>query len=115
MQQGEGGLLQKQERDSTPSLAPPNDELSRFSVRLKIVAVFSETAPGRSGGCGAEGQPSAFVNPSKTPRVAPSSVTHSLWKQSRKTPPSGVSKEKKLGRRNKFERWEWFFSSASEY
>jgi len=36
-------------------------------------------------------------------------------RQSRNTPPCGVSKEKKFGRRNRFVRSEYFFSSASEY
>src|SRR2546427_12768338 len=42
-------------------------------------------------------------------------VAHSVHRQSRNTPPSGVSKEKKFGRRNKFARSAYFFSSASEY
>src|SRR5205807_2848161 len=83
--------------------------------KKSAAAVFAGTAPGRSGGGGAEGQSSALVKPSKSLRVAPSMVTQLSPKQSRNTPPSGVSNWKKFGRRIKFERSECFFSSASEY
>src|SRR6266850_214112 len=87
-----------------------------FSANPKIMAVFARAAgSSRCVGCGAIGHSIAFVRPSNTLRVAPSIVMHSTPKQYRKTPPSGVSKEKKFGRRNRFERCEYFFSSASEY
>src|SRR5229473_2030876 len=83
---------------------------------FQIMAVFAGAADSsRCDGCGAIGQSIAFVRPSNTLRVVPSIVTHSAPKQYRKTPPSGLSKEKKFGRRNRFERSEYFFSSASEY
>src|SRR5436309_3374088 len=47
--------------------------------------------------------------------IEPAGLTHSSPRQSRNTPPSGVSNEKKFGRRSKFERSACFFSSASEY
>src|SRR5882762_6303911 len=86
-----------------------------FSPGAETIAVLAGTDPSFSGGCGAKGQFRALVKPSKMLRVAPSMVTHSFPKQSRNTPPSGASKEKKFGRRSKFERSEYFFSSASEY
>jgi hypothetical protein len=86
-----------------------------LSPGAEIIAVLAGTDPNFSGGCGAKGQFKALVKASKVLRVAPSMVTHSFPKQSRNTPPSGVSKEKKFGRRNRFERSEYFFSSASEY
>src|SRR5713101_3299697 len=103
------GSVGSWELKSTP-LAP-----TMFSPGAEIIAVFAGTDPSFSGGCGAKGQLRALVKASKMLRVVPSRVTHSSPKQSRNTPPSGVSKEKKFGRRNKFERSEYFFSSASEY
>src|SRR5215472_4793331 len=83
--------------------------------KKSVVAVFSGTTPGRSGGGGAEGQSSALVKASKSLRVGPSIVTQLSPKQYRNTPPSGESNWKKFGRRIKFDRCVCFFSSASEY
>src|ERR1700676_3587917 len=81
----------------------------------RLVMVLSVGLVGSSGGSGEAGQPIALLMPSNTGRTVPSTLRHSASKHRRKTPPSIDSKEKKFGRRYSFERWSYFFSSASEY
>src|SRR5260370_41331805 len=96
-------------------LRPSPLAATMFSPGAEVIAVFAGTDPSFSSGCGAKGQFSALVKASKLLRVVPSRVRHSSPKQSRNTPPSGVSNAKKFGRRSKLVRSEYFFSSASEY
>src|SRR4030095_16701932 len=64
----------------------------------KRSVVLVGVLPGRWSGSGSAPSSSCLLSSEKSERSPPSSVRHSVAAQRRKTPPSGVSNEKKLAR-----------------
>src|ERR1700674_732114 len=91
------------------------EEISLVTDSSSRATVLVGTGEISLGCAGTSPQSSSLFNFKNKLRSPPSNVMPSAPRHFRNTPPSGVSKEKKFGRRNRLVRPGCFFSSASEY